>query len=343
MRQAVRGYFTDATMHKRRRRGEENMRMTIHNARANHLGTFTSRHNDRNFDISHADHIDPEKTKSNFYWNWTGRNDISFEDAEKAFYEKHISRHLNEVNQRYEKQRHPERVRDMDTYRKARQTCPEETLLMIGHKNEYLPPKTLQAICSDLRKWEEKTIPGLHVLDMALHVDEEGAPHVHMRKAWLYSDKNGLETISQGKALEAAGIPLPHPEKPQGRNNNRKQTFSRMERQAFYEICRGYGLENLIETKPRERSKSGLSQAEYKAQQIEKQTEQAFTTLINLHKEKKMIDFQLKLKKQEYEELITQIQEIQKQLIQNKNLLHLAEQRQAFMEYQNNREHERTR
>ena len=210
----------------------------------------------------------------NVYWNWTGKN-ISFEDAEKEFYELHCREHLDAVNQRHREQRHPERVRDMDAYRTARQTCPEETLLMIGNKNEYLPPRTLRAICEKLKDWEENTVSGLRVLDMALHVDEEGAPHIHMRRAWIYRDENGIESIAQSKTLQAAGIPLPHPDKPQGRHNNRKQVFSAMERQALYEICRGYGLESLLETKPRERSRSGRELEDYKASEAEKRAQAA--------------------------------------------------------------------
>lgn len=252
------------------------MRMTIHNARTSKkFGAFTPKHNDRNFNIKNAEHIDPERTKGNIYWNWTGRADITFEDAEKEFYEEHCRTHLDAVNQRYLEQRHRERMRTMDEYRTARHTCPEETLLMIGNKDEHLPPRTLRAICEDLRNWEENTVPGLKVLDIALHVDEEGAPHIHMRKAWIYRDENNVESISQGKALEAAGIPLPHPDKPQGRNNNRKQTFSQQERQALYEICRGYGLENLLETQPREKSKSGRELEDYKAEQAEKRARAA--------------------------------------------------------------------
>lgn len=252
------------------------MRMTIHNARTSkRFGAFTPRHNDRNFNISHAEHIDPERTGGNIYWNWTGKADITFEDAEKAFYEEHCRTHLDAKNARYVAQRHPERVRTMDEYRSNPRTCPEETLLMIGNKNEYVPAKTLQAICEDLRNWEEKQIPGLKILNMALHVDEQGAPHIHMRKAWIYRDENGTESISQGKALEGAGIPLPHPDKPQGRNNNRKQSFSQMERQALYEICRGYGLESLLEMQPRERSKSGQALTEYQARQAEKRANAA--------------------------------------------------------------------
>ena len=250
------------------------MRMTVHNGRAGKNGVYNPKHNDRQFDISHAEHIDPERMPGNVYWNWTGKN-VSFEDAERAFYEEHCREYLDAVNRRHREQRHPERVRDMDAYRTARQTCPEETLLMIGNRDEHLPPKTLRAICEDLRSWEENTVPGLRVLDMALHVDEEGAPHIHMRKAWIYRDENNVESIAQSKTLQAAGIPLPHPDKPAGRRNNRKQVFSAMERQALYEICRGYGLESLLETKPREKSRSGREFEDYKASKAEERAKAA--------------------------------------------------------------------
>ena len=252
------------------------MRMTIHNARTSKkFGAFTPKHNDRNFNIKNAEHIDPERTKGNIYWNWMNDPETTFEDAEKEFYEQHCRTHLDAVNQRYLEQRHPERVRTMDEYRKSPRTCPEEMILMIGRKGDSIPPKTLRAICEDLRNWEESTVSGLKVLDIALHVDEEGAPHIHMRRAWIYRDENGTESISQGKALEGAGIPLPHPDRPQGRNNNRKQTFSRQERQALYEICRGYGLESLLETQPREKSRSGRELEDYKAEQAEKRAQAA--------------------------------------------------------------------
>lgn len=250
------------------------MRMTIHNGRAGKNGVYSPKHNDRQFDISSAEHIDPERMPGNIYWNWTGEN-VSFEDAEKAFYEEHCREYLDAVNRRHKEQRRPERVRDMDAYRTARQTCPEETLLMIGNKNEYLPPRTLRAICEKLKDWEENTVSGLRVLDMALHVDEEGAPHIHMRRAWIYRDENGIESIAQSKALQAAGIPLPHPDKAAGRHNNRKQSFSAMERQALYEICRGYGIESLLEMQPRERSRSGREMEDYKAEQAEKRAKAA--------------------------------------------------------------------
>ena len=31
---------------------------------------FTAKHNDRNFDVTHAEHINPAKTHENVYWDW---------------------------------------------------------------------------------------------------------------------------------------------------------------------------------------------------------------------------------------------------------------------------------
>lgn len=317
------------------------MRMTIHNARTSKLGAFTPRHNDRNFDISHAEHIDPERTKGNIYWNWTGNPQTTFEDAEKAFYEEHCRTHLDAVNQRYLEQRHRERMRTMDEYRTARHTCPEETLLMIGNRDEHLPPKTLRAICEDLRNWEENAVPGLKILDIALHVDEEGAPHIHMRKAWTYRDENNVESISQGKALEAAGIPLPHPDKPQGRNNNRKQIFSQQERQALYEICRGYGLESLLETKPLERSKTGQELTEYQARQAEERVIAANAQIKVIEQKNSHLSRQLQEKERAYTEIQQELQYLKTEYAEIQNFLHKAEQRRAFEIF--NRELERTR
>lgn len=251
------------------------MRATIHNGRSGKNGTYNPRHNDRNFDIGNAEHIDPERVNLNHYWNYLEDNSLTFEQAERAFYEEHCSKHLDAVNQRYREQRHPERVRSIDEYRTARQSCPEETILMLGNKSDYIPPHILQRICNEFKAWEEATFPGLHVIDMALHMDEEGAPHIHERKAWLYTDKNGFEAVGQDKALQRAGIEPPHPEQPRTRYNNRKQTASKMMREKFFEICRTHGLGFMLETTPREKSKSGRELEDYKAGKAEERAQAA--------------------------------------------------------------------
>lgn len=249
------------------------MRATIHNGRTSHLGAFTPKHNDRNFNISHAEHIDPERVKDNRYWNWTGNPETTFEAAEIAFYEKHISAHLEAQNSRYMAQRHAERVRSMDEYRRSPQTCPEEVILQIGKLGDTIPADMMARIIQEQINWEQRQFPGVKVLDVALHMDEQGAPHIHERRAWVYTDRDGNLAISQNKSLEQMGVELPNPDKPRGRFNNRKQTFSRMCREHLLKICREHGLE--IEEIPQEKSKSGLSHVAYMTRQEEEKAADA--------------------------------------------------------------------
>ena len=248
------------------------MRATIHNGRTSHLGAFTPKHNDRSFNISHAEHINPERVKLNRYWNWTGK-EITFEDAERAFYEKHIRRHLDAQNARYRAQRHAERAKTMDEYRKSPKTCPEEVILQIGKLGDTIPADMMARIIQEQINWEQKTFPGVRVLDVALHMDEQGAPHIHERRAWVYTDKDGNLAISQNKALEQMGIELPNPDRPRGRFNNRKQTFSKRCREHLLQICREHGLE--IEEIPQEKSKSGRTLEDYQAGEAEKRAADA--------------------------------------------------------------------
>lgn len=249
------------------------MRATIHNGRTGKDGAYNTKHNDRQFDIRNAEHIDPERVKNNRYWNWTGNPKMSFEDAEAAFYEKHIRKHLDAQNARYRTQRHAERAKTMDEYRRSPQTCPEEVILMIGKAKDTIPADMMARIIQEQINWEQKQFPGGRVLDVALHMDEQGAPHIHERRAWVYTDKDGNLGISQNKALEQMGVELPNPDKPRGRFNNRKQTFSRMCREHLLQICREHGLE--IEEIPQEKSKSGLSHVAYMTRQEEEKAADA--------------------------------------------------------------------
>lgn len=249
------------------------MRATIHNGRTSHLGAFTPKHNDRNFNISHAEHIDPERVKDNRYWNWTGNPKMSFKDAEIAFYEKHIKQHLDAQNARYKAQRHAERVKSMDEYRKSPQTCPEEVILQIGKLGDTIPADMMARIIQEQINWEQKIFPGVKVLDVALHMDEQGAPHIHERRAWVYTDKQGNLAISQNKSLEQMGVELPNPDKPRSRFNNRKQVFSRMCREHLLQICKAHGLE--IEEIPQEKSRSGRTLEDYQAGEAERRAADA--------------------------------------------------------------------
>lgn len=249
------------------------MRATIHNGRTGKDGAYNTKHNDRQFDIRNAEHIDPERVKNNRYWNWTGNPETTFEAAEQAFYEKYIRKHLDAQNARYRAQRHAERAKTMDEYRKSPQTCPEEVILQIGKMGDTIPADMMARIIQEQINWEQQTFPGVRVLDVALHMDEQGAPHIHERRAWVYTDKDGNFAISQNKALEQMGVELPNPNKPRSRFNNRKISFSRMCREHLLQICREHGLE--IEEIPQEKSRSGRTLEDYQAGEAEKRAAEA--------------------------------------------------------------------
>lgn len=77
------------------------MKVTIHNGRTGKEGVYNPKHNDRNFDLSNAEHIDPERTKNNWYWNCFDNPNMSFEEVERNFYEEHCAAHLKAQNERY--------------------------------------------------------------------------------------------------------------------------------------------------------------------------------------------------------------------------------------------------
>ena len=77
----------------------------------------------------------------------------------------------------------------------------------------------------------------VHIIDWALHLDE-ATPHIHERHVCDCENRYGELCPQQEKALEELGIPLPNPEKPKGRNNNRKQTFDAVCRTILFDIAK---------------------------------------------------------------------------------------------------------
>ena len=45
------------------------LKLTRHNGRAGAHGTYNPKHNDRSFNLSNSEHIDPERAKGNIYWD----------------------------------------------------------------------------------------------------------------------------------------------------------------------------------------------------------------------------------------------------------------------------------
>lgn len=249
-------------------------RTTLHNGRKNRHGqAYRASHNDRKFDLDKAEHINQERTKENVYWHYLQKEnpDMDFSTAEKVFYKDHFEEALKIRNSSYIQHGNKKQVKTLEEY--MQEHCPEETIWMIGNAEDMIPAKTLHNVWKEQKAWMETTFPQVTVLDWALHVDEQGANHIHERHVFIGHDKRGLEVVGQNKALAEMGVSAPNPQKPTGRHNNAKMTYTAKCREHFQEICKRHGLE--IEVQPRERSEMGLAQAEYKTRQEEKKATRA--------------------------------------------------------------------
>ena len=230
------------------------MKLTRHNGRSGKHGTYNPRHNDRRFDVENSEHIDADRARQNIYWDcYRGftthefrenpeQPDFSFEEIERMFYYEHYGGHVEAQNARNEKTRHIERNRTVEDLLKNNKTCPEETLYQIGTMEQSVPPEVLFQIVTEFQEeFDRRFGSHVHIIDWALHLDE-ATPHIHERHVFDCENRYGELCPQQEKALEELGVPLPKPDKPKGRNNNRKQTFDAICRTLLFDICRRHGL-----------------------------------------------------------------------------------------------------
>lgn len=215
------------------------IRVTSHSGR-----TGSARHNDRNFDIQKADHIDPERTDDNL--TYCIYPEMDFQSAELHYYKMTFGGELRWQNERYKAQGHHERVRTMEQVISTKNKAPDELILQIGDKDSDIDPETFVKAVNDYIAWHDdwNKAHGNHVtlLNGAIHLDET-SPHYHERKTYVYQDENGYNHLGQEKALEQAGLEPPDPSKPRSRTNNRKMAYTRMCRDAWVEICQNYGFD----------------------------------------------------------------------------------------------------
>ena len=231
------------------------LKLTRHNGRAGKHGTYNPKHNDRNFDLTNSEHIDPERAKGNIYWDcFHGFRSAldpqdpdnlaaTFSEVERQFYESRYSNFVESQNARNAKIRHTERNRTIEDLLEGKKTCPEETIYQLGTLDEHASSEDLMNIVTEfIGEFKAKYGERVHVLDWALHLDES-TPHIHERHVFDCENKYGEVSPQQEKALEALGFDLPDPGKPLSRRNNRKITFDAACRKMLFEIAKRHGLE----------------------------------------------------------------------------------------------------
>ena len=232
---------------------EAKQRVSRHNGRAGKHGVYNPKHNDRQFDVAHADNIDKGRTNLNLYWDWqNGLRDHevnqsgqypSFNQVEREFYEQRYGDYLAGQAARNIKAGHAGRNRTVDDLMADVRICPEETIYQIGKEGECPSPDVLLEVMQEfMDTFQERFGKHVHILDWALHLDET-SPHIHARQVFDIENRYGEIEPKQEKALEALGIPLPFPEKKTGKMNNRKITFDGICRELLLNICEEHGLD----------------------------------------------------------------------------------------------------
>lgn len=234
--------------------GGERLRVSQHSGRQG-----SAKHNDRSFmmgrsnewRLEHASHIDTTRTVENVVWTWDGQTDI--ETSERTWYEQEYQQAQERTNDRYRREGHADRCKTTDQLYEGRLTRPEEMILQVGKQADNIDPaefaQAVDRYLDKLDEWDTAHGGHMHILSIALHVDE-ASPHLHIRRVWDYTDRDGLTRLGQAKALQAAGVSLPDPNKPIGRYNNRKMTFDSMARGWWQECCREQGWEIETEARP---------------------------------------------------------------------------------------------
>lgn len=87
------------------------MKASRHNGRSGKHGVYDVKHNDRDFDVEHSEHIDSERTKQNVYWDCyqgysfagsSQERQFNFTEIERAYYYEHYSDFVDAQNERNE-------------------------------------------------------------------------------------------------------------------------------------------------------------------------------------------------------------------------------------------------
>ncbi len=297
------------------------MKATRHNGRAGKHGVYDPKHNDRRFDVENSEHINPEMTKFNVYWDCfqgyslpNGENkraQFTFTEIEKAFYVKNYSDHVDGQNERNRKSRHTARNKTIDGMLDNSKTCPEETLLQLGNIDGAVTPDVLTQISAEYFEEFNKCYGShVHILDWALHLDET-TPHIHERHVFDAVNKYGELCPQQDKALEELGFERPDPSKPKSKKNNRKMSFDAECRKMFLEIARKHGLD--IDMIPEYGGATYLEKTEYILEKLKKQNQELTATNENLEIENQKLRLkndELVIKLDDVDALINEVTDI---------------------------------
>lgn len=235
-----------------------------------HIGrtNSTGRHNSRtgiDYQKTKNSNINPERSGANLYWDCqseqlhTGEAP-DFAEVERKTYEDLLTEGLEAQHRRNAKNRHSERNRTINDILTDRRTRPDEIILQVGDRDAQQAlqqasrrPEAIDIIMARIMKdsimmmindFQNDSGEGFYPIDAALHRDEE-SQHIHVRGVYIAQDKEGYMVANQKKALQALGYDRPDPDKPEGRYNNPKLTFTADFQQRFNDLVKDFIREHV--------------------------------------------------------------------------------------------------
>lgn len=274
------------------------MRATQHNGRSNARGkTYRAKHNDRQFDVSKAEHIEADKLQDNKVvkiFDMDNERGETLEEYELGFYERQFGAYQEAKNKRYKKQGHKERVKSIQELYNNKRYAPEEVILQLGKVGASASPDELEkAVKKYVDEFSRQYGSNIKILDYAIHNDE-AVPHAHLRRVYVAKDKDGNLMPNESKALQELGKERPNKDKKEDRYNNRKVTFSAEDRQLFIECCE-ITTQHEIEHKA-EKGKKRLKHEDYKLAEKQKQLENVDAQITQASNKMRQIQNKIKAK-----------------------------------------------
>lgn len=272
------------------------IKATYHSGRTTKGGkVFNANHNTYKKTRDGQSHIKHDRTEENILYRIENNKlkpcrSYDCIEFEKRRYKELFSESLEAKNQRYIRQRHKERCKDIENLYRDPKKCPFEMILQIGKSDDSLTFEEKAELSKRvnidfIREMHKRFGANFVPLDLSGHYDEI-SPHWHYRAVFVYQGKDGLEP-NQSKALESMGIERPDKTKPIGKHNNPLMTFTEEARTLYYEICERYGLEIDREVKnPSQKHKEAL---EHKCEMLEKEVQEKDLALEQMTKQLQFI------------------------------------------------------
>ncbi len=158
------------------------------------------------------------------------------------YYYEYYCGHVEAQNARMRKPGHTERNRTVEDLLKNNKTCPEESIYQIGTMGESVSPDTLFSIVNEFYQELSAASVPISTFWTGRSIWTRGRPTSMSGTSLTVRTAMGNCAPSRKRRWKELGIPLPNPEKPKGRNNNRKQTFDAVCRTILFDIARRHGL-----------------------------------------------------------------------------------------------------